>query len=197
MDENPDMRITSDDDELIKAVIAGNEEAVHNLYQKHHSSLFAYGRNFLSRNRCISPDFHCGDIDNRSWDKGLRKIDTLKDHDRFVPWMYKIIKREAIQHLKDCVKDWRPIDDRTPDGVIPINQVIESAQQAEIILKLARSISSRFARIFYAREVEGQTLREIAAELGETYVNVRNIYYRGLKRLREMLDEERELNARL
>jgi RNA polymerase sigma factor (sigma-70 family) len=189
MDENPDKRITSDG-ELIKAFLAGSQEAVDSLYKKHHSSLFNYGRSFLSRNRCNSPDFHGGDIDNRAWHNGLTKIDTLKDLEAFPAWMRTIIRHEAIQHLKDCVKDGQPLDDQTPDGhVIPIDQVIESAQQAEAILKMARSISPRFGQIFYARDVEGQKLKDIAADLGDTYVNVRNIYYRGIKRLRKMLEE--------
>jgi RNA polymerase sigma-70 factor (ECF subfamily) len=38
--------------------------------------------------------------------------------------------------------------------------------------------------------VEGQSMREIAEQLGETFASVRHHYYRGLHKLRSFLTEQ-------
>jgi RNA polymerase sigma-70 factor, ECF subfamily len=64
---------------------------------------------------------------------------------------------------------------------------MDSLEWRELLRQALRELSQRERQIMELIVFEGLTVREASAQVGESYLNGRNHYYRGLKKLRQIL----------
>lgn len=64
------------------------------------------------------------------------------------------------------------------------DDTIEAALGCDVLRRIEESLSAMQSRVIHLYFVEGQTIEEIAATIGQSTANVRNHYYRALEKMR-------------
>ena len=177
------------DGELLDAARNGNQEAADELCQKHNYVLLALIVGVL-RHGCSQPRDHAEDVKNDVWLNIFRYLPTLRENDKFPAWRDQIARHTAYSHLRKCIPTYDKLvslDDQIslPDGGIASTQeVLEAAEEVNILLERAERISPKLALIMRLLYLEGYSWDEISARLGEKKETLRTFFNRGLIKLR-------------
>lgn len=179
----------SPDGELVIAITHGNEEAMRLLYERYDPQVDQIIKALLRAKHCFAPNDHAEGVKSETWQSGYKNIGDLEDTAKFIRWMRTIASNFASKHLRYCIRQQTqsvPLDTNPhlEASIIPLEKLIEGAMRGEALLKLADEISPKFGHILRLR-LNGYDLTEIPDFLGESYVNVRNIYYRSLPKFNE------------
>jgi len=192
MDPNPDRNPS--DSALLQAIQRGSREAADELCLKHDPELRAVVVAFLRGHGCKYPNDHVDPVKSETWLNILRAVHQLKDVRKFKAWRDETARNEARKHLKTCIAEQITSVELKDETFLPEAQVIDyyrsrdASIDADRILALAESISPpEFAELFRLRNLENKSFDEIAELQGVTKAKLRNVYYRGLKRLRAMV----------
>lgn len=176
------------DGELLNAIQSGSDEAARELYRRHNSELREVVGSFLRGNGCNHSSDHSEEVTSRAWVRIIRYLGELADINKFKQWRDAIARNEANVHLRTCIKEQNTsieLEDETFLDRAHITDYYTSrdaAIDADKMLMLAENISPDFAEIFKLR-MDDLNFDEIAAQMGKNVANVRNVYYRGLRRL--------------
>ena len=189
MDLNPDRNPS--DSVLLQAIQRGSREAADELSLKHDSELRAVIAAFLRRHGCKYPSDHADPVKSETWFNIFRAVHQLKDVGKFKAWRDETARNEARRHLKTCIVEQVTsveLQDKTflqEAQVFDYYKSRDASIDADRMLTLAESISPpEFAELFRLRNLENKSFDEIADLQGVTKAKLRNVYYRGLKRLR-------------
>jgi RNA polymerase sigma-70 factor (ECF subfamily) len=68
-----------------------------------------------------------------------------------------------------------------------VREGLTSHEWQQVLQRAVRELNGKERRIIESVAFKGQTVREASEEMKESYVNGRNHYYRGLKKLRDFL----------
>ena len=128
-----------------------------------------------------------GDVDDLVQDVfllAMERLDTLREAGAFRGWLATIARNRAIDHLRRG----GPKTTELPDD-LPSN---DSADRTEAAAALAiiRTLPEAYRETLILRLVEGFTGPEIAAQTGLTEGSVRVNLHRGMKQLRERLEQQ-------
>ncbi len=193
MDANLDNRVPSDC-ELLVAIKKGSSEAVEELCRRHDSALWGVTIGFLEGKGCSHPRDHAEEVKTRAWINIIRYLRDLDDVNKFNAWRDAIARNEAKQHLRSCIKEQNTSVDLEDETLLPKTRITEyyesrdAAIDANKMLTLAKKISSEFAVLFQLYNVDELSFDEIAVRVGKPKESLRNVYYRGLKRLKVMIN---------
>jgi RNA polymerase sigma factor (sigma-70 family) len=184
----------SPDVDLVIASQQGEEEAWRLLYERHDPTVNRRIKTLLWNKNCFAPTDHAEEVKSDTWKKGFENIKEVREPAKFSSWILIIALNTVIEHLRAyCIKHQNEsvsIDDApsvTAD-VIPLPILIEGALMGRARLKLADELSPRFGKILRMRLL-GYSFQEIASRMGESFANVRNIYYRYLQRFNEEFEK--------
>jgi RNA polymerase sigma factor (sigma-70 family) len=182
--------------ELLAAVSAGDEKAKEQLRKRCGFDFEQSIKCLLYRKGCHSPD-HYDEVYQSAFIKMLIKIELLKHPDKFDRWIKKIIIREVYSHvrrLKGCIQEQNLIvpyygqEAFPPARISSAEEEITNALYYGEILEFAEEIHPKLPEIIF-HWAEGLEFREIASLVEESYHNVRNIFYRGIKELQIILSD--------
>jgi RNA polymerase sigma-70 factor, ECF subfamily len=159
---------------LVEAVRGGDTDAFGRLYQTY--SRMVHGI-LLAR-------VPYGEVDDLVQDVFLvafRKLDTLRDAERFGPWLAMITRNRAM----DFHRRSREMTE-LPDSLAHVSTPHAEANEA---LTFIRELPEAYREPLILRFVEGMTGPEIAARTGLAPASVRVNIHRGMKLLRARLQE--------
>jgi RNA polymerase sigma-70 factor (ECF subfamily) len=164
-----------DDVRLIAAARQGDRTAFGDLYQRYARMIHGV---LLAR-------VPYGDVDDLVQDvflHAMERLDTLREAAAFRGWLAAIARNRATDHLRRA-----PRTTELPED-LPSN---ESADRTEAAAALAiiRTLPEAYRETLILRLVEGFTGPEIAAQTGLTEGSVRVNLHRGMKQLRERLNQ--------
>lgn len=141
---------------------------------------------------------HIAGVYQDTWLTIIEKVSTVRDPNALPGWLKRVAQRKAIKHLRkvhqrkdESFDDGREISD---GGIASPERKIEAAERIARVLALAKTIkppklAKKFLQILVLL-LDGLEFEEIALTLHETPANVRNIYYRGQRKLRRLLGDE-------
>jgi RNA polymerase sigma factor (sigma-70 family) len=202
---------------LLKAVLAGDEQAQHALYEMCNPQFRNFARKFLLRHGCSLPD-HSSEITDSAWSSIFINLGALRQFNSFIPWGLRIVRNEAYGHLRQCIATQQhevPIDSlnkRASDesqekeitfeaaSIVSTDKQFFAALLAREILELAKEISTKLYDILYLQMTEDLDLFAVAQCLGISYGSARTIRSRGIRELKKRLAEksvEEKLKKRL
>lgn len=180
------------DDKLLGALTAGGEEAEEakrQLYEKYSRLVSMVIGRILGPKRCD----HIAGVNQESWITIIKKVGTVRDPNALPGWLKTLAERKAYKHLREQHReeDVPFKDDRqaSDGGLAGLEQGIESSERIAKVRAAAKTISPKFSQILDLY-LDGLDFEEIALVVGETLVNVRNIFYRGLRKLRRLLGDK-------
>ena len=170
--------------DLVRRSIAGDHRAFSDLYTRYARSVAA-----TVASRISGPDDRA-DAVQETFIKAWQRMDSLRDPEQFLPWLYSIarnvatsIGRAKTRHRADVLDDTTPIaaPGATAADVTEAADLLRAATQAGALL------SHRDATVLSMAVNFGFGPAEIAAALGVTENNAGVILHRARQRLRKEL----------
>jgi RNA polymerase sigma-70 factor (ECF subfamily) len=126
-----------------------------------------------------------GDVDDLVQDvflQAMERLDTLREAGAFRGWLATIARNRATDHLRRA-----PHTTELPDD-LPSNDVADRTEAAAALAAI-RTLPEAYRETLILRLVEGFTGPEIAAQTGLTEGSVRVNLHRGMKQLRDRLNQ--------
>ena len=178
------------DDALMNDIRQGRSEALGVLFDRYYRLVFDIATRIL-RNRTEAEDlmqdvfievYRKADLYDAN--KGSFKIWLLQYayHRSFNRRKYLALRNfydasptTALAHLELCGAEQSGLDQMT------------TRECGEVLRRGMKELSDKERRIIALVAFDGLTVREASGRMKESYVNGRNLYYRGLKKLREFL----------
>lgn len=196
------------DEELVKALRSGDEDAFGHLVEAHHASLVRFARLYVSSVEVAE------EAVQETWVAVVRGIDRFEGRSALKTWLYGILincarkrGREESRTLPFSTFDDADASDEEravgPDRFqkpgdrwsvppsrwdeLPESRLLarETGQVVEAALK---SLSPSQREVVVLRDLAGLTSAEVCATLGITEVNQRVLLHRGRARLRAALE---------
>jgi len=177
---------SSDDQQVIRAVMNGNVNAYSLLVQQYQKPIF----NLMYRVTGSYED--AKDLAQETFIKAYEKLDHFRIGERFFPWLYTI----GYNHARNFVQRGKPLKQSGDDDVEKNSGLDYPSQHEERVLA-----QIDFLRIYQAlgqlpadyREAvilhyhEGLSMEEIAAALELSISGAKMRVHRGIKKLREVM----------
>ena len=168
------------DEALVSAARAGDRSAFGLLYDR-------YARMVHGILLCRVPPREVDDLVQEVFLLALRKLDSLRDIERFGAWLSAITRNRANDYYRKA----SPVDratDREPEEQAETRTNDHAVEQeAAMTLAVLRTLPETYQEPLMLRLVEGMSGPEIAARLGLTHGSVRVNLHRGMQMLREKL----------
>lgn len=160
-------------------------EVMHDLYKK--MFMVAYSK--------VHNKTDALDIVQESWVKIIEKIDSLKEHDKFVQWAQVIVANTALNLIKrNQVLKFSPCDlDRLLSKDQLIDLEIEERLIRDMLAECVEQLDEQTRQIFIRKFYHNWTNKQIAEELDIPIGTVKSRIHRGTERLRAMLSDELNL----
>ena len=152
------------DADLVRRAARGDGEAFDRLVERHWPGLVRLARVVQAS------DEEAEDLAQETLAKVWTGLGGLRSPERFLPWMRRILVRDAVRatrrrRARAAAADWREAEARSSAGG-------EATARLEVAAAL-RALSPRQRAVFYWTEVEGASVAETAAALGIAPATVR------------------------
>ena len=171
-----DERHASEDARLVRASCAGDRAAFERLYERY--ARFVHGI-LLSRVHRADVDDLLQEIFLAAWNR----LDRLRDPAAFGGWIAMIARNRATDHHRQATEHVG-----LPDTLAAQDSTAERAE-ANAALAAIQQLPPAYRETLVLRLVEGLTGPEIAERTGLTAASVRVNLHRGMKMLRERLNQ--------
>ena len=180
----------ADDAILVRRALGGDREAFGELVGRYERVLGALCRQKL-RDAAEAED-----VVQEAFLKAYTALDSLKDPERFGPWLYGIAFRAAVDQLRRRGRTGRVLSlDRYRAGggndpADPTEDAHEKAQrreQAERVLDTLGELPVKYRLVLTLRYQRQMAYKEIAAHLGEPAGTVANRLHRAMAMLKDRL----------
>ncbi len=167
----------SDDAALVGAARRGDRAAFGRLYER-----FARMIHGILLSRVARSDAE--DLVQDVFLAALRQLHALRNDAAFPAWLATIARNRANDHHRSAVATTE----------IKENHRVQESPEAEAnaVLSVIRALPQAYRETLILRLVEGMTGEEIAARTGLSPASVRVNLHRGMKRLRERLEKEKQ-----
>jgi len=162
--------------EIAEAARGGDREAFAALVEAIWPGLVAFARSVLGR--AADAEDLVQDALVVAW----QQLSTLKSGRSFYSWVWKMVYRRAVLHLKERAR-LVPIEEAEIEPIYLVTKDIDIPRMLAILTPQQRAV-------VYLSLVEGQTNSEIRAALGISSITVRIYRTRALARMRRYLGVE-------
>jgi RNA polymerase sigma-70 factor (ECF subfamily) len=158
------------DEELAVEVASGSQAAFEELVCRYSPRLFHFLRHRVSTNQDIE------DLIQETFLKAFRNIDRYNPEFKFSTWLYTVALRLAISHYRaNKPKDLSSIPNHV--SVDP-EEIVTRKDQSQKMWTLARSLHHKQYDVLWLRYMEDMAVKDIAAVMNKTQVQVRVLLHR-------------------
>ena len=165
----------TDDKKVIERVLKGDTEAFSILVRQWEKPIY----NFILR--MIGDRDEAMDLCQDCFMKAYRELHTLKDHDRFASWLYRIAHNTCLSRIrKDYGKTWVELDPDTRPSRMPIENQLAVQKALQHLPEDQREVV--VLKVFHSLKFE-----EIAVIQGAPISTVKSRLYMGFEKLRLIL----------
>ena len=181
----------ANDTGLIQDVINGNLSSFNNLMQKYekyvYTIAFGFGKN----------QDNALDITQNVFTKVYQKLSTYRKQSSFKSWLARISYNEGVNWVRanQHLKEHDTFDDRN-EALAPIisneDEYLAKENKSELIRSLY-SLNTRHRLAVVLRYFEDMSIKEIAGTLDCSEGVVKNILFRSLRKLKENMQQNRNL----
>jgi RNA polymerase sigma-70 factor (ECF subfamily) len=169
--------MTEGDNELVRRTVAGDLAAFELLIQRYERSVRSVARAFIA-------DVHvCEDATQEIFVAAFRSIATLREHDRFGPWLMQIARRVAGNVRQQQARTPVPCEFDEPES--RLSPATDSRSQ--VLLSLIERLPEQERLVVTMRYFDGHRTQEIADATGIPLGTVTKQLSRAYERLRQWL----------
>ncbi len=180
------------DKQLVCSAISGNKQAFQQLYFKYYKLVTA----MLYQK--ISNPSDAEDLVQESFLKAWSSLPKLRNPDRFLPWLIRIVSHLATdwQRKKQRRAGKTAFSGDTIINMLPYTKDpgarLSSDEEIHAIFTALKQLPQKQRVVLTMRFLEELTPAEIAAKLCEPAGTIRNRIFRGLNRLEKILQRRRK-----
>ncbi|KAA3638626.1 MAG: sigma-70 family RNA polymerase sigma factor [Armatimonadetes bacterium] len=168
--------IIPSDTELVGLALSGDTSGLEGLYSRYFDRLFDFAA------RTVKDKHVAGDIVQDSFIKAYERLGNLRDPEAFRPWMYSIVRREAVTHFRSTRRE-TSTSTLEPEETTRINPLLgresedmmddpvavaELQDSAALVWEAAESLDADTYTVLDLHVRQGLTSAEIAKALGIT-----------------------------
>ncbi len=171
---------TRSDAELVRESLAGDTDAFAALVDRFRRPIYA-----LALQKVHDPA-DADDVAQETFIKAYRSLHTLRDHERFGSWLYRIALRGAM--------DWLRLRGRSvslPSGLEPFASPFQDSAEVkelvEAVMNAVGELSDAHRLVVTLRYIHGFSSKEIARHLGESRGAIRSRLFKAAQILRKRL----------
>lgn len=176
------------DDPDIEALKAGDEQAFRCLFEQERDRL----RNFLLKR--VGDRDKAENLVQETFAEAYRQIEDFRGEAKVTTWLFSIARNLAYGELRKAdrhaCREHETIEflQAERDGIrMATLEAVETAERKRIVHDALQELPEHYRRVVQLRDLEEQSTRETAEQLGLTEVNVRVRLHRARKQLREHL----------
>ncbi|GBD23175.1 ECF RNA polymerase sigma factor SigX [bacterium HR29] len=123
----------------------------------------------------------------RAW----QRRNALRDESRATAWLLAIARHLATDYVRGCVRR-RQYEVPLGQFDLPPPEEVGEPASDDRIWRFFRRLTTEQQQVLYLRFVEGRPHEEVARTLGRTPGAVRAAQFRGLARMRRLLEEDHD-----
>ncbi len=181
MDRSPAAGL--EDAALVERARAGDGDAFGELVRRHYRAAFVVAL-AVAGSRVEAEDA-CQD----AWVRALERLDSLRQADRFLPWLLQVVRHVAHNRREyGRLRRAAPLDSPAAAEVADPRQDPARAVLAARLEAALAVLGQTQREIVLLHDLEGWDHRAIAAALGLTETNSRQHLFQARRRLRQVLD---------
>jgi len=167
--------VKTDDRNVIERVLKGDTESFNILVRQWEKPIY----NFVLR--MIGDRDEAMDLCQDCFMKAYRELRTLKDHDRFSSWLYRIAHNACLSRIrKNYGKTWVELDPDTQPSHVPIENQLA-------VQKALRQLPEEQREVVILKIFHSLKFDEIASIQGAPVSTVKSRLYMGFEKLRSIL----------
>lgn len=183
---------TGGDRALVDAVRAGNSDAFSALYRAHVGAVRAAVRDNVHDPEGVA------DVVQDTFARALERLPSLRDPERFRPWLLSIARHAAIDHRRGRQRS--KIDDDADTGEMQSigpdpGELAELSELAELVNGCVGGLSNRDATAISLVTRFGFSPSDVAVALGISTGAAKVVVHRARRRLRDALTLELNVRA--
>jgi len=163
----------SEEDDMIRAAIAGDRTAFGEIYVRYARMVHAI---LLAR----VPPADAEDLVQDVFMSAMRQLRGLRAVSAFRGWLGAIARNRAIDYHRES-RETAPLEDTAPAA--------DATQDAFLVMGVIRALPEAYRETLIMRLLEGMTGPEIAEKTGLKHGSVRVNLCRGIDMLREKLEK--------
>lgn len=167
------------DRRLLESFFSGNDDALVELYDRHHHRLYVYCARIVG-----SPE-RAEDLVQDMWERVAKMRATRPRVDRPIALFFRIVRNLSLNDLRARGRQM-PIEDLA-DEHHPVYSIPELSREEEIVSICMARLKPEGRRILLLNLYSGYRLDEVAAMLGRTPSAVRQQASRTMRELRGMV----------
>lgn len=185
-----DMRVENvpSDAELIRRIVAGQQEAFTMLYERHLSAVY-------NRVRYRIPESDVEDVTQEVFITALRSLKGFKGNAQFSTWLRTLTNRRVADYYRNKeVTETQSEPLRSEGENIRTEQLTVASKSSvsddKIILREAMvQLPDHYQEILLLRFAEGLKFREIAKTMGQSLEATKSLYRRAMESLRDIVGD--------
>lgn len=179
---------------LINQSLLGNKQSFGLLVEKYQNKVFSICLGFMKNNADAQ------DMTQEVFIKAFRKLDYYRFECKFYSWLYKIAMGTCLDQLRKKQKiSYIDIDNDTYDKKTVINdnnlspnKIILQNELINYVNEGIYKLNPTDQKIMRKRLFEDRKFEEIAQSTGINSSTVRTKFYRGLKHIKEVINNYKE-----
>lgn len=176
------------DSAIIEKVLAGEAQPFEMLILKYQSRLFATVLNVV-KDRELAED-----MVQEAYLKSYQKLDTLKNHDQFYPWLKRIALNLALNHFERAKRvmdveneeDETSFFERIPDGESP-EELLVKEEMKRYVRHFVEALPDKLRVVVILREIEDMSYEEIAEMMNIPIGTVRSRLFNARQMIKDRL----------
>lgn len=169
----------SHDGELVKRVRRGDRQAYGVLVHRHQDALYRHARGMgLDHDTSL-------DLVQDAFVKGYTRIEDCRDGNHFRAWVFRILRNQCLDHVKDVRRNAISLSDVAEDG-----SLAQNSASAELCVTLEDALARlpvALREAFLLKHDAGYSYEEIADMTSGTVSAVKMRVHRARESLRGML----------
>lgn len=178
------------DEELVRAVVNGDETAFEQLVRKYKNAVF----NTIYRYIGYYDDVE--DVAQEVFIKVWRKASSFKGKSKFSTWLYRIVVNECLGYRRKHRRTSVSLDGLTDAGITPKSLTTETTvnerAQVQMVRKSMSELPQRQRLALILSHYDGYSYKEIAEIMKISVSSVESLIYRAKQSLKKKLAPKRE-----
>lgn len=133
------------------------------------------------------------DVVQEVWVRVLRGLDSIRDEERFGPWLYSVARRVVADHGRTSARHGHARPPAEDEAASTHDDAVEVEREAEALLALhvapfVAMLPSPYREALTLTELEGLTQKQAATMLGISLSGMKSRVQRGRRMLRETFE---------
>jgi RNA polymerase sigma-70 factor (ECF subfamily) len=148
--------------------------------------------------RMVNSPQEAEDLTQETFIAVYQKLGTLKEIDKFEPWLFRIARNMVYQKYRTRVPPSVPIDEPDEDGKIRVqlvdsrknpDEAFQTREMEEVVSRTIAGLPEKYREVFVLSALQNLSYEEIAAIVGRSLASVKTDIHRARLVVRDLVKD--------